>query len=128
MANTINTNGLLFKGTFNTQSISTPQFVYKTAANVYITLADIYISAPPGFSCEINLYLTKQVLAPNPYDLILANTNINNYNGTIVLNNVEMTFSESIFISCIPVTGNINVQVRGRSQVIPPNLLLIENI
>ncbi len=127
MSNSINTNGLLFKGAFNTQDLLTPVFLYRSASNAYITLADIYIAADPSLDVNVTLYITKQIMAPNADDAILENSSLSNYNGTIVLNNIELTFSESIFIATSSVPGNITVQIRGRTQIIPPVLLMAES-
>lgn len=122
----MNSNGLLAKTSLNTQSILTPTFVYVTPSNGYITLLDIYVAADPSLITNITLYLTKQVIMPNNDDALIVNKTLN---GSIILNNIEATYNESIFIAATNTTGTgtVTVQVRGRTQIIPPSLLLAES-
>ncbi len=121
----MNSNGLLAKVALDTQSILTPTFVYQTPNNGYITLLDIYIAADPSLVTDITLYVSKQITAPNNDDAIIVNKPLN---GTIVLNNIEATYNESIFVTATNTSGSgtVTVQVRGRTQIVPPGLLIAE--
>lgn len=119
----MNSNGLLAKMAFNNQSLITPTFVYKTANNGFISVVDIYIGADPSLVTDVTVYITNQVAVPNNDDAIIVNKTLN---GTLILNNIELSYGESIFVAATTTgtTGTISIQVRGLTQTTPPGLLV----
>ncbi len=122
----MNSNGLLAKTSILSTVLVYPQFIYKVAANAVMTIADLYISGLPNYSASMNVYVSKQNIIPFTTDLVLANEQINNYGGTIVVPNLKMVGGESVFVQATNAgfcsansTGNMyfTIQLRGRTQI-----------
>lgn len=122
----MNSNGLLAKTAILSDILVDPQFIYKVAANAVMTIATLYISVLPKYSSFINVYISKQNIIPFSTDLVLANSQINNYQGTIIIPNLKMVQGESVFVQatdsafCSPdTTGSVyfTFQLRGRTQI-----------
>ncbi len=122
----MNSNGLLAKTAILSNILVDPQFIYKVAANAVMTIADLYISVLPNYSAFINVYVSKQNLIPFSTDLVLANSQINNYQGTIIVPNLKMVPGESVFVQATNsmfctanTTGSVyfTFQLRGRTQI-----------
>jgi len=122
----MNSNGLLAKTAILSNILVDPQFIYKVAANAVMTIADLYISVLPNYSAFINVYVSKQNIMPSSTDLVLANSQINNYHGTIVVPKLKMVSGESVFVQATNgmfCTENsaanvyFTFQLRGRTQI-----------
>ncbi len=119
----MNVSGLLYKGSFNMGSISNPTYIYQAPSNIYMALTSMYFSTIPGNLINFSVYVSTELLVPNPDEIIIQNQSIGGAVSTYILPNLELANGNNIFVTAAG-TGIINIQIRGVSQVIVPSFLI----